>query len=377
LYDLIIVGAGPAGSSAARAAGKLGQKTLLLEKEIFPRYKPCGGALSNRAISYLDFPLPESICERDINGACIHFGGRQVERQMDRPLSVTLARPAFDHLLMQKAMETGIDVRMGEKVSGYKEWDQCVEVSSGGEVYRARHLLISAGSQSRLKEKIRGFEGKDHYGVCVVTEVPEENEAIGRRLGDILDIHFGVAHLGYGWIFPHDGYYSVGIGGIAESLRNPKGVMQKFLRDNGFLGQYRLSGHIIPMGGLPSNMGCGRVLLAGDAAGMVDSLTGEGISYAIRSGQIAAGAISEKLQDPSMDLVKIYQGACRADFGDELKYSLILARLMHSWPEKFFGLLASSEEFLERFLEIAAARGTYKSCIRWLAPRVPGLLLSP
>ncbi|KAF5423075.1 MAG: Dehydrogenase (flavoprotein), partial [Candidatus Methanocomedens sp.] len=66
MYDLIIIGGGPCGSAAGRIAGKKGLKTLLIEKEIFPRYKPCGGGLSEHAMSYLDFEVPRSMIERDI-----------------------------------------------------------------------------------------------------------------------------------------------------------------------------------------------------------------------------------------------------------------------------------------------------------------------
>lgn len=73
MHDLIVVGAGPAGSAAARTAAEQGLDTLILEKETFPRYKPCGGALSSRAALLLGFPLPSDICERTITGARVHF----------------------------------------------------------------------------------------------------------------------------------------------------------------------------------------------------------------------------------------------------------------------------------------------------------------
>jgi flavin-dependent dehydrogenase len=73
MFDLIIVGAGPSGSSAGRLAVRLGLETLLIEKKLFPRYKPCGGAVTEQAMSYLDFDLPEYICERSIFGGRLHF----------------------------------------------------------------------------------------------------------------------------------------------------------------------------------------------------------------------------------------------------------------------------------------------------------------
>jgi flavin-dependent dehydrogenase len=116
--------------------------------------------------------------------------------------------------------------------------------------------------------------------------------------------------------------------------------------------------------------------LAGDSAGFVDSFTGEGIAYAIRSGQIAAWSVAEKLVDGDLDLAGSYRQRCKKDFGDDLKYSLIMAKIMHSWPEMFFRMLTTRDDFLDKFLEVPAMKGTYKSLIRWLVPRMPGYLLS-
>jgi geranylgeranyl reductase family protein len=376
MYDLIIAGAGPAGSSAAREAGKAGMNVLLIDKDRFPRYKPCGGGLSERALSYLDFSLPENICERSITGARIRFGDRVIDRHKDYRLTVTLTRSIFDDFLLKKAQEIGVHVATGKKVLDFREDSEKVEVRAGDETYRSKYLIVAAGSQNRLKERVRDRDGKDRYGICMVTEVPEENDAIDARLGNALEFHFGVARMGYGWIFPHDGYYSVGIGGMAKDMSNPRRSMIGFLRKNGFAGSYKLRGHLIPFGGITRPVASPRVLLSGDSAGFVDSFTGEGIAYAIKSGQNAAQTVADKLEDDDLDLAESYQQRCKKDFGDDLKYSLIMAKIMHSWPEMFFRMLATRDDFLDKFLEVPAMKGTYKSLIRWLMPRMPGYLLS-
>jgi geranylgeranyl reductase family protein len=376
MYDLIVVGAGPSGCSAARRASKLGLNVLIINKNQFPRYKPCGGALSERAIYHLDFPLPKNICERSITGARIHFGDLSIEKHKDYRLTVTLTRSIFDQFLLMKAQETGVQVVFNKKILDYCEKDGLVKIRSGNEIYSSKYLVVSAGAQNRLLERVRGRDGKDQYGVCMVTEIPDENSAIDARLGNALDMHFGIARMGYGWVFPHDGYYSVGIGGLAKDMPNPRKVMNDFLKENGFAGRYKLRGHLIPYGGFDRDLGTSKVLLAGDSAGFVDSFTGEGLAYAIRSGQLAAQTISEKLEVEELDLAKSYKSRCYADFGEDLKYSLLLARIMHRRPDLFFKMLASRSDFLDKFLEIPAMKGTYKSLIRWLIPRVPGYLLS-
>ena len=97
MYDLIVAGGGPAGSTAARAAALQGLDILILEKETFPRYKPCGGALSSKAASLLDFPLPSDICERTITGARVHFRDRVLEKHKGYNLTTLIDRSRFDY----------------------------------------------------------------------------------------------------------------------------------------------------------------------------------------------------------------------------------------------------------------------------------------
>jgi flavin-dependent dehydrogenase len=140
MYDLIIIGGGPSGSAAGRIAGKKGLRTLLIEKEIFPRYKPCGGGLSEHAMSYLDFEIPKSIIEREIFGARVHFQGQVVEQHKDYRIAILITRSILDKYLIEKAEETGIQIKMGEKVLDYIEKEDYIEVSTNKEKYKAKFI---------------------------------------------------------------------------------------------------------------------------------------------------------------------------------------------------------------------------------------------
>jgi len=286
MYDLIIVGAGPAGSAAAREAASLGLDTLILEKDAFPRYKPCGGALSDRALSLLDFPLPEGLCERTITGARVHFQDKVMERRKGYRLTTLVTRSSFDHLLLQKAKEAGAEVVI-QKVLDYQEADDHVRVLTKDGSYQSRFLVISSGCQDGLNCRIQGLKARAQLGVCMVTEIEEDDQKIEEGLPSCLDIYFGVADMGYGWIFPHRGYYSGGNWGLASRLKNPRKDYAGLPEDERFSGRYRLHGHTIPFGDGMRKVASGRVLLTGDSAGFVDAFTGEGIYYALRSGQLA------------------------------------------------------------------------------------------
>jgi geranylgeranyl reductase family protein len=364
MYDLAIVGAGPAGSSAARTAAKAGLDVLILEKEHFPRYKPCGGALSDRALSCLDFPLPEDICERTIASARVHFHDEVVEGHKGYRLTTLVTRSKFDQFLLQKALEAGSNL-VTQKVQGYKEKEDHVEVLTGTEEYQSRFLVISSGCQDCLKDGIQERATRDQYNVSIVTEIEEDDEKIEERLHGSLDFYFDAAEAGYGWVFPHRGYYSVGIGGQASRLEGLRGTMQNFLKKTGFQGNYRLHGHKIPMGGISWRVASPRVLLAGDSAGFVDPFTGEGIYYAMRSGHIAARTILE--QDPA-NVSKTYEALCKKDFGEELSCALWMLKSLDAHREIFFGALVRNEDVLNNYLEITAAKKTYMDFAEWLFP---------
>jgi len=368
MYDLIIVGGGPSGASAGRAAGNAGISTLLLEKEKFPRYKPCGGALSPYALSCLDFELPESVVERDISKVRVHFRELCTERHKDYRLALLVSRKAFDNFLLDKARETGIEVHCGEKVLDCEEGEDCVEVRTSQNSYLAKFVLIAEGSGGMLKYKVRPQrDRRTEYDLALVSEIPDEDEVIRNRFPGLVDLHFGIAPGGYGWVFPHEGYYSVGVVGTAEHLKHPKKVMQDFLQANGFSGKSRVCSHVIPVGGIKRKTVSSRILLSGDAAGFVDAFIGEGISYAIRSGQLAAEVVADLvLYDRKLSDIKEYESRCRQEFGNFLVSSLKLEKVMHRFPETSFRLALSREEILDKYLDEVVINRSHKDYVRWL-----------
>jgi geranylgeranyl reductase family protein len=375
VFDLVVVGGGPAGCSAARRAGALGLQTLLLEKEQFPRYKACGGGVTQQALSCLDFALPPRLQEATIFAARVNYEGSSIEYRGENPLAVMVSRNAFDALLLDKAIENGISVRMGERVEGLEQRERAVEVFTDGATYRAKFAIIAEGAQGTLKRGVRRRDRKHEFGACLVAEIRHQ-DASSEYPADAIDIHFVVGGMGYGWVFPHGEYYSVGIGGLASSLRKPRETMAEFLHERGFGANARMRGHLIPVGGMRRKLGGSRILLAGDAAGFLDPFTGEGIAYAIRSGQIAAEVICRSLSSGGdSEAPREYETNCEREFGSNLRYSLLLARMTHRFPSVFFGLLASNQEVIDNFARVATAEWSYRRYLRWLLPRLPSYLL--
>ncbi|WP_332881616.1 geranylgeranyl reductase family protein [Methanosarcina horonobensis] len=165
-----------------------------------------------------------------------------------------VSRDVFDNLLLEKAKETGAEVHTGEKVYRCAESPGYVEVTTEKETYQARFAIIAEGAHGLLKTCVRPVDNEEECGVCVVTEIPAEEEEIKEKIGKTVDMYFGVAGGGYGWIFPHGTYYSVGIGGLIKDLPHPKETMLEFLKCNGFSGNYKLKGHKILWAGLSERL---------------------------------------------------------------------------------------------------------------------------
>ena len=270
------------------------------------------------------------------------------------------------HARMERAILAGARA-MTEKALGFKDSGEWVSVQTKDEVYKSRFLVVASGCQDALKKEIAGPESKKSMGLCLVTEIEAEEDRIVEHLGSALDIHFSVAG-GYGWIFPHRGYYSVGIGGLSSSLPHPRQAMRCFLMENGFPEASRLSGHLIPQGGNRRRVARGRVLLAGDAAGFVDPFTGEGIYYALASGKIAGEMVDDV---PAAIVARSYESRIEKEFGRDLGYALFFSRIMHSHPRIFLRILAREEKVLERYLEVGAGQMSYRNFMLWLLPRLP------
>jgi geranylgeranyl reductase family protein len=377
MYDLIVVGGGPAGSSAALMAARKGLQVLLLEKEIFPRYKPCGGAISNQALSYLGFKLPDDIIERDIFGARVHYNQRSVEVSKDDRVAVLVTRSKFDDYLLKQAESAGVDVQTGKKVLEYIEGHDEVQVVLPDRGVSAKFLIIAEGSQGNLKLRIRRQDKKSEYALCLVTEIPTSQEESENRILRPIDIYFGPIGMGYGWVFRHRGYLSVGIAGVASTMQNPRNTLNEFLKERGLGCDCAVKAHKLPAGGIGRILAGARVVLCGDSAGLVDSFYGEGVKYAIRSGQLAVDVISGALSVNPYNTIPggTYEALCRKEFQDNLKWSFKLSRMVHGFPRIFLNLMASDRDVMIKFLDVVSSNMTYKEYRNWIIRKLPGYFI--
>lgn len=374
MFDFIVIGGGPAGSSAARKAASRGLATLLLEKERFPRYKPCGGAVSDKALSYLDFELPHMLYTREVWGIRIVYKGQIKEKYFPERMGILVNRESFDDYLLKMAGKSGADIIVGEKVVDVVEEGKGVKIVADKREYEARYAVIAEGAQGKLKHKVREKDPRNAYAISLVTEIEEDNGRIDDNFKAIIEIHAGLLKRGFGWVFPHHRYYSVGVAGLAKYFDKPRDKMAEFLRGLGYSSQSRITAHLIPAGGIQRRLTTSRVVLAGDAAGFVDAFYGEGLSYAIRSGQIAGELISRIIKGKESATLDDYHSLVRDEFGIRLRYSLKMSKFADLFPF-FFDLGIANEAVLDKFIDIALYKSSYKDLMKWLLPRIPNFAL--
>ncbi|MFE6738085.1 geranylgeranyl reductase family protein [Streptomyces tubercidicus] len=293
VWDVVVVGAGPAGASAAHAAACTGRRVLLLEKAELPRYKTCGGGIIGPSRDSLppgfDLPLRDRV-----HAVTFSLNGRLARTRRSRNMLFGLInRPEFDAQLVESAKDAGATVRTGVAVSRVEQHGAEVPdrrtvavVLGDGEVVLARAVIGADGSAGRIGAHV-GVK-LDQVDLGLEAEIPVPEPVAEDWAGRVL-IDWGPMPGSYGWVFPKGDTLTVGV----ISARGEGAATKRYLED--FIGRLGLagfepsisSGHLTRCRADDSPLSRGRVLVCGDAAGLLEPWTREGISFALRSGRLA------------------------------------------------------------------------------------------
>ncbi len=330
-YDIIVVGAGPAGSIAAYDLAKAGHKTLLLEKFSLPRDKPCGGAVMFRGVRILRGRIPRDVVEQKIYGLRFVLPTENsAEFKSDKMIGITVHRSRFDEFLARRAEDVGVELIENARVFRAKTDEKCAQVvTSDGREYKS-HFVIGADGVNSIVSRSLGLRPprKDPYKVGLGMEADFEvgKEGVLQAMrGDpsILEIVPVENRVSYGWVFPKRRHLAIGVAGASVHMHPLRSIFDNFYKKmEGRLGvklapekrrTYFLGGD-----GLGSKNITQRALLIGDAAGFVDPMMGEGIAYAMRSGQHAARVVDSCLRNSNFDEQSLlqYQRLCHDEFAD-------------------------------------------------------------
>lgn len=380
-YDAVVVGMGPAGATAAYELSRAGLSVLAIEKHTHPRYKVCGGGLSVRIEQLLD-PEFKSVVEHTISGIQFTYRGRDsVLIESPNPIAYMVMRGRFDHHLVQQARRAGTDIREGEPARSFRHVPDGVEVTTDQGCHHARVLIGADGANSQVARHL--FPGRRLR--CIPTLESEIKIGQGPQYpvqGTAL-IDIGAGSMGYAWIFPKQGRLSVGVGEFQSKPASLKSIFDRFVRGNTGLASLDVpkpAGHPLPLFSSrnepypqqePGEFVNGRALLVGDAAHLVDPLFGEGIYYAVRSGQMAATAVLDQLHNRSTSLWD-YELAIRQELYPEFRICSRLADIVYTFPRLCYRLLTPYQEVIQLYYEVLQGKETYQSFYR----RAKGLVKS-
>jgi geranylgeranyl reductase family protein len=361
VWDVAVVGAGPAGAAAARAAAQAGARTVLLEREQLPRYKRCGGGLigaSQAAVRAAGVDL-DALARDSVGRLSFTSRGRAGFTRATQPFLPMVLRAELDAALVDIAAAAGAEVRTGVTVQAYDEQDGLVTLTTRGEPVRARAVVGADGSGSRAGAHVGVVCEQVDLGMEAELPTPAGSDWDGRVLLD-----WGPVPGSYGWVFPKGDTLTVGVIGARDRGEGVRAYYRDFVAS---LGLDRASalhdgGHLTRVRAPRSPLSRGRVLVAGDAAGLLEPWTREGISFALRSGALAGAAAAGDVASyaPAVEReLAAEMAAGRRALAAFSGHPRVVHEVMRSLPGmwRLFVRLVAGETTLVRQLERRSIRG--------------------
>jgi geranylgeranyl reductase family protein len=352
----VIIGGGPAGAMAAELIARGGGRVTVLEEKVGWE-KPCGGGVTHKALQRYPFLLPATAEAKPVqeveflacNNASLRF-------QLRQPLAV-YSRCNLNELLLRRAVSAGAEV-VEDRVRDFRRSGSGWELQGRKGTYRADYLILAAGARTRLRSLLTEDFGPHDFMLTFGYYVP------GRD--DLLRVQFFEDFEGYAWAFPRPAHLSVGICGKIDedSMAGLRERLHGFMRRFGYSFECaQVYSHLLPALSVDTWSGLRLAgpgwALAGDAGGLVDPVTGEGIYYAMRSGELLAESLLEGLPE-------LYPTRVQEEFGRALALGARLARTFYhgefmseAVPTRMVEFGARSERFLELIQELLEGSQSY------------------
>jgi len=306
-HDVIVVGGGPGGSTAAWRLAVAGLRPLVLDAAVFPRVKICAGWVTPEALADLEVdPDKYPLTIQPFDACVLEFAGARHETDWRRPTSYGIIRREFDHYLLERAAAAGADVRWGLRVGSVTERSDRVSVETDRGLFEAPVVIGAGGHRCPVARALGEVSEREEVVVAQESETRLSPPWVG-RLEPFLrapEIYVEPDLRGYGWYFPKRDFINIGVGctqGGDGSLPRRRDALVATLRASGRLPEglsiEPFKGHAyVVRRQAPRRLHGARFCLVGDAAGLARDMSGEGIGPAIRSGRLAAEAVTALLR---------------------------------------------------------------------------------
>lgn len=345
---------------------------LLLDKQRFPRDKPCGGGVTLRAAALQEIDL-SPVVERTVHGVRFTLRlGEPFDRRFEQPLTYMTQRCRLDAHLAERAAEAGAEfhdgVALREIDAGFAEasaFNRTVRTASDS--YTAR-VLIGADGANGLVGRTMGLRTEYEEAVALEGNVPYTQD-IPEDWRDVVGLDLGGMAGGYGWVFPKGDHLNVGVGAWKYAGFTLRPKLFELARRYGFAESSveNLRGHHLPVRLPGSPIARGGVAVVGDAAGLVDPLSGEGIHMAFASGRLAADEALRVLSGEAADMSG-YEAAVDRELQTELTVSRRLQEIFTLAPPPYLAMMRRSDLFWRFFCHLIRGELTYLDFVRMIGP---------
>ena len=330
----MVVGAGPAGSTAAFRLARGGARVLLADKATFPRDKPCGGGLTHRALRLLPFSI-DPVVEEEVDIFELGLGyRRRFVRRTNQPMVVMTQRRRLDAFMVEQAREAGVEVREGAKVGLSPLTVDGARVESA--------VVIGADGVNGITAKHLGLATHEHE-VALEANVPYGTVSRARYARRAV-VEFGIVPGGYGWVFPKGDHVNVGVGGWLHQGPRLRDHLARLCREHEIpsdaLAETR--GYRLPLRRPRSLPYRERTALVGDAAGLVDPVSGDGIYEALLSAKLAAAAALDVIAGRAADFAA-YAGELQQALAPSAAASWRAKLALERFPNVAFTLLQAPQ----------------------------------
>jgi len=331
-YDAAVVGGGPAGAAAALALARRGAKVALLEREPLPRYKTCGGGVVLRAQRLIGLDLG-SVAEKACRTVAIyaHDVDGRFPLTRDEPLITMTMRDRLDYLLVQTAVQAGAELLAPCRVTEVATSGGRVRLGTEHGPVWADFVVAADGALGNVA-RLAGWPD-DRRSIPALEYEITVDDATFERLSGEPRFDVGTVPHGYAWVFPKAAHLSVGVLSTQRGTRDLHEQLERYLRLVGIVAPLEVKRHgfVIPVRPRAGALVRERVVLVGDAAGFADPLTAEGISYALRSGQLAGEAILQSGGD-EVRVREHYHAELAKGILPDLRASRKIAALLYDYP---------------------------------------------
>ncbi|MBM3205781.1 geranylgeranyl reductase family protein [Candidatus Shapirobacteria bacterium] len=362
IYEIAVVGAGPAGSFLSYLLAKAKIKVVFIDKDIFPREKVCAGGLTPRALEILPFSL-NPVLEKEISSfRLIYKNSHDLIKKYPKPLVYTVNRARFDYFLVKKAQKAGAIFSPGHEVKKISEKASFFQIQAGQKTLKAK-IIVGADGANSFVAKMFNLKS-EMIDIGLQYEIPYQH----KKDIQVITLGWGLIPHSYSWVFPNNQFLAVGVGGPKKLGKKLKTYLDDWLKLLNLKKNHSpLKGHPMKHRLKKTPLVKENIVLIGDAAGLNDPLTGEGIFYAFKSAQMVAFHLQDYLTGNEKAL-KNYEQEINNKILPELKAAWFFNQISPIFFPIVFKLIRRNDDYWQLFCRLTRGEKTFLEMKKLLRP---------